>query len=201
MSYVFSFLLDPGETHGQQEVFLIAFLRHLRENEKTQSAVQRILPDGSNWSHVRISREARTIHIDSQNRRIDIEISMRVDGSPNPVGIAIENKPWAPDQDKQLSDYADHLESKYQGRFNLLYLTPNWDDPSCNSIEPEKRERLEAEKKFANASIQDWANDDGWLKRAENEVKAERVRWFVSDFRKALIESLPEPEEDPEQKM
>ena len=26
----------------------------------------------------------------------------------------------------------------------------------------------------------------GWLKRAEDEVKAERVRWFVSDFRKAL---------------
>ena len=37
--------------------------------------------------------------------------------------------------------------------------------------------------------------DNGWLKRAEDEVKAERVRWFVSDFRKALIESLPVPEE------
>ena len=34
-----------------------------------------------------------------------------------------------------------------------------------------------------------------WLNRAENEVKAERVRWFLSDFRKALIESLPAQEE------
>ena len=32
------------------------------------------------------------------------------------------------------------------------------------------------------------------MKRAEGEVKAERVRWFLPDFRKALIESLPEPE-------
>ena len=29
----------------------------------------------------------------------------------------------------------------------------------------------------------------------KSEVKAERVRWFVSDFRKALIESLPAQEE------
>ena len=36
---------------------------------------------------------------------------------------------------------------------------------------------------------------EGWLKRSEGEVEAERVHWFVSDFRKALIESLPTQEE------
>ena len=187
MSDVLAYLLKSQETHGQQDLFLTAFLDHLRDNEKTRSALNRILPDGSNGFQVRVTREARTTHIEA-SKWIDIEIYMLVDG--NPVGIAIENKPWAPDQDKQLSDYADHLELKHQGRFNLLYLTPNGDDPSCNSIEPEKREKLKAEKKFANASIHDWASDDGWLKRAEDGVKAERVRWFVSDFRTALKESL-----------
>ena len=198
MSYVLAYLLAPDGTHGQQDLFLTAFIDHLQKNEMTQSAMKRIVPNGSNRSNVQISREARTIHIDSQNRRIDVEISMNVGGRR--VGIAIENKPWASDQDKQLSDYADHLESKYQGRFNLLYLTPNGDDPPCNSITPEKREKLKCEKKLANAKIQDWASDNGWLKRAEDKVKAEQVRWFVSDFRKALMERLPAKEGNPEQK-
>ena len=187
MSDVLAYLLKSQETHGQQDLFLTAFLNHLRDNEETRSALNRILPDGSNGFQVRVTREAPTTHIEA-SKWIDIEICMHVEEGR--AGIAIENKPWASDQDKQLSDYADHLESKYQGRFNLLYLTPNGDDPSCNSIKPEKREKLKAERKLANASIKDWTSDEGWLKRAEDGVKAERVRWFVSDFRTALKESL-----------
>ena len=50
-------------------------------------------------------------------------------------------------------------------------------------------------------SIQHWASDDGWLKRAEDGVKAERVRWFVSDFRKALADEFPAQKAEPEKKM
>ena len=200
MSCVFAYLLNPDQTHGQQDLFLTAFLSHLRENEKTQSPVKRILPDGStDWSDVRVSREAPTTHIEAF-KWIDIEINMLVDGTR--VGIAIENKPWAEDQDKQLTDYAEHLQKKYDGRFNLIYLTPTGEeDPSEHSINREKREKLKGEKKLANASIHDWASDKGWLKRAEDEVKAERVRWFVSDFRKALAEEFPAQKEDPDLKM
>ena len=60
ISYVFAFLLDPDGPHGQQDLFLTAFLDHLRENEKTQSAIKRILPDGSTWAHVKVSWEACT---------------------------------------------------------------------------------------------------------------------------------------------
>ena len=123
------------------------------------------------------------------NRRIDIEIAFQLDDGP--AAIAIENKPRAKDQYLQLSDYAQHLESMYKGRFKLIYLTSGEREPSEDSITCEKRKELA--EKFAKASIQKWT--DGWLKRAEDEVKAERVRWFVSDFRKALIESLPAQEE------
>ena len=201
MSDIFAYLLDPDQTHGQQDLFLTAFLSHLRGNEKTQSAIERILPDGSTYykQYVSVSGEAE-IHIDSKDRRIDIEISMDVDR--NPVGIAIENKPCAKDQDKQPTDYAEHLQEKYDGRFNLIYLTPTGkEDPSEHSIKPERREKLKAVKKLANASIQDWASEDGWLKRAEDEVKAERVRWFVSDFRKALPERFQAQKEDPDLKL
>lgn len=180
MSDVFAYLLDPEETHGQRKLFLREFLSHVFPKGLV----------GYPRSGVRIGREMRTTRIEDWDRRIDIEIAFRTNGGL--AAIAIENKPWAGDQENQLSDYARHLELKYKGRFNLIYLTPKGEDPSENSIKPEKREKLSKEGKLANASIQDWASDHGWLKRGEDGVKAERVRWFVSDFRKALIESLPE---------
>ena len=179
MSDVFAYLLNPDENHGQGDLFLREFL---------SDVPLEWLPE-SDWSRVRIGREVITSRIENWNRRIDIEIAFRIADSW--AAIAVENKPWAEDQDQQLSDYARHLESMYDGHFKLIYLTPNGEDPSEYSIKREKREKLENAGKLANASIRKWANDNGWLQRAENEVKAERVRWFVSDFRKALIESLP----------
>lgn len=183
MSDVFAYLLNPDETHGQGELFLREFL---------SDVPLKWLPE-SGWSRVSIGREVITSRIENWNRRIDIEIAFQIADSW--VAIAIENKPWAGDQDQQLSDYARHLESMYGGRFKLIYLTPNGETPSEYSIKREKREELENAGKLTNASIRNWASDTGWLKRAEGEVKAERVRWFVSDFRKALIESLPAREE------
>ena len=183
MSDVFAYLLNPDETHGQRELFLREFLSDVPLKWLTDS----------DWSRVRIAREVLTTRIENWNRRIDIEIAFQIQREDGPAAIAIENKPWAGDQDQQLSDYARHLESMYEGHFKLIYLTPKGEDPSECSITREEREQLEKEGKFAKASIQKWA--DGWLKRAEDEVKAERVRWFVSDFRKALIESLPAQEE------
>ncbi len=183
MSDVFAYLLNPDETHGQGDLFLREFL---------SDVPLRWLPE-SDWSRVSIGREVITSRIENWNRRIDIEIAFQIDDSW--VAIAAENKPWAGDQDQQLSDYARHLESMYEGRFKLIYLTPKGEDPSEYSITREEREELENEGKLANASIRKWADDNGWLKRAESKVKAERVRWLVSDFRKALIESLPAQEE------
>ena len=178
MSDVFAYLLDPDETHGQRDLFLGKFLGDVN--------VDWLL--GSRWSLTSIGREVPTTRIENWDRRIDIEIACQLDDGP--AAIAIENKPWAVDQDQQLSDYAQHLKSMYEGRFKLIYLTPGGKDPSEESITC--KERKELAEKFAKASIQEWA--DGWLKRAEDEVKAERVRWFVSDFRKALIRSLPAEE-------
>ncbi len=179
MSYVFAYLLNPDETHGQRDLFLGKFLEDVNVDWLS----------GSSWSLASIGLEVLTTQIENWSRRIDIEIAFQIDDGP--AAIAIENKPWAGDQHLQLSDYAHHLESMYEGRFILIYLTPKGEDPSEYSITREEREQLENEGKLANASIRKWAGDNGWLKRAEGEVKAERVRWFVSDFRKALLESLP----------
>ncbi len=189
MSYVFAYLLDPDGPHGQQDLFLTAFLNHLRENQKTQSAMKRILPDGSTWSHVQVYWEARTTHIDP-SKRIDIVISMRVEGKAEPVGIGIESKAMgASDLDNQVSAYAKELHERYGEDFMLIYLTPYATDPAPNSIPCEERKELAEKGQLANASVREWAN--GWLRRAEDGVKAEQVRWFVADFRKALAGRFP----------
>ena len=176
MSDVFAYLLDPNETHGQRELFLGKFLEDATVNWLS----------GSSWSLTSIGREVPTTRIENWNRRIDIEIVFQTDDGP--TAIAIENKPWAGDQHLQLSDYARHLESMYEGCFKLIYLTPNGEKPSEDSIDHREREEREKKGQLGHASIRDWASENGWLKRAEDEVKAERVRWFVSDFRKALQE-------------
>ena len=188
ISNVFAYLLNPDKTHGQGELFLREFLADVKD-----------LPDVDvdwwpigGWSRILVAREVSTTRIKNMDRKIDIEIAFQIDGGV--AAIAIENKPWAKDQHLQLSEYAQHLKAMYKGRFKLIYLTPNGKrDPSKDSITCEEREELARNGQFVKASIQKWA--DGWLKRAEDEVKAERVRWFVSDFRKALIESLPAQEE------
>ncbi len=177
MSDVFAYLLDPDETHGQRDLFLGKFLEDVNVDWFSRRT----------WSLASIGREVLTTRIKNW-RRIDIEIAFQIDDGQ--AAIAIENKPWAGDQDQQLSDYARHLELMYDGRFKLIYLTPNGEKPSEASITPEERKKRKDKNQLDYASIRNWASD-GWLKRAEDEVKAERVRWFVSDFRKALIESLP----------
>ena len=153
------------------------------------------LPE-SGWSRIRVGREVTTTRIENWKRKIDIEIAFRIDDGW--AAIAIENKPWAVDQDQQLSDYAQHLKLKYgKKRFKLIYLTLSGEPPSddSNSIDPREREDRENRGQLGYASIRDWTGNNGWLKRAEDEVKAEQVRWFVSDFRKALTESLPAQKE------
>ena len=180
MSDVFAYLLSPDEAHGQGELFLREFLLDVAVDWFPEI----------DWSSVCVRREVQTTEIENDKRRIDIVIVFRINDGR--AAVAVENKPRedSTDEERQLYDYAQYLESRYKSRFKLIYLTPDERDPSENSITCKERKGLA--EKFAKASIQKWAN--GWLKRAEDEVKAERVRWFVSDFRKALIESLPAQE-------
>lgn len=178
VSDVFAYLLDPNETHGQGELFLREFLSDIHVEW---------LPENG-WSRIHVSREVLTTRIESWKCRIDIEIAFRIDDGW--AAIAIENKLWAEDQNQQISNYARHLEKMYKGHFKLIYLTSDGEHPSLTSICLKEREKLEDAGKLDYVSIWYWVSDNGWLKRAEDKVKAERVRWFVSDFRKALIESL-----------
>ena len=181
----------PDSEHGQGELFLAAFLKHLRNDESTKKGMEQILPNDSTWSNVRVFREEHTTHIEASKRRVDIEISMSVGGRP--VGIAIENKPSAEDQQEQLKDYAEHLCRKYKGNYMLLYLTPYGSPPECKSLTNDQRTELDYH--FACASLVEWAQ--GWMLEAKNQVKASYVRRFVKDFRQTLLEKYTGSEPEP----
>ena len=72
MSYVFAYLLNPDETHGQRDLFLGKFLEDVNVDWLS----------GSSWSLASIGREVSTTQIENWNRRIDIEIAFQIDDGP-----------------------------------------------------------------------------------------------------------------------
>lgn len=73
----------------------------------------------------RIRRERRTSHIASGLRRIDITVNIK-----GAFGIGIENKPWAEEQDRQLSDYHNQLDREFKNQFVLIYLSRSEASPT-----------------------------------------------------------------------
>ena len=62
-------------------------------------------------------------------RRIDIVV--RIPGVNGEMScLAIENKPYAGDQESQVKDYLDYLKQEYANRFLLIYLSPAGEGPS-----------------------------------------------------------------------
>ena len=85
--------------------------------------------------------------------------------------------PEGDDQHKQLEDYYHHLEEKYgKDKFCLVYLTPNGDDPSEDSIKRNLKERLKNQRRLVCVSCMKWIEACCWL------CESDKFRWFLRDF-------------------
>jgi PD-(D/E)XK nuclease superfamily protein len=111
ISRILANLLDPTGMHCQGDRFLTIFLRDILRTEWEVGAVTRIIREDL----TRFSRRPR--------RRIDITVHL------GDRGIGIENKPWAEEGEDQLKDYRYHLEKRYKGRFILVYLSGQGEEP------------------------------------------------------------------------
>ena len=153
-------LLDPNGTHGQGSVFLQAFFAHMVDKKD-------LLFDFK-------SCEVRTEHQANDQRRIDIVL--RFDDAI----VGIENKPWAGDQNQQLSDYANYLEEKAVGKkWLLIYLCDR--DPSPNSLPPDQWEKYLKNGNFIQCSF---AQLGAWLNDCSTKAKALQVRIFIEELHK-----------------
>jgi len=104
LSNCLAFLLDENETHGQKDLFINKFYK--------QFSAQKNIQLTPNQYYVDIEYMINT------GRRIDILLT------DHKNYIAIENKPWACDQEEQLKDYGTWLQQQAQNDENwlLIYL-------------------------------------------------------------------------------
>ncbi len=150
-------LLDPCGRHGQRSLFLSTLLE--------QTGV-------GDWIEASDCPFVKTEKTTNKERRIDIFMEF-----DNGV-IGIENKPWAGDQDRQLSDYADWLES-FPGKkhWTLIFLSNR--RPGEKSISGGRVDSLTEEKQFLQMSYRDLADR---LQDSAGKTKALAVRVFVEEL-------------------
>ncbi len=154
-------LLDTQGPHGQGDLFWRPFAellcttqgqaRWVRNSKRRKITLEKITDDG---------------------RFLDIHIQS--DGGC----IAIENKPWAQDQELQLADYANYMERASGGQpWLLIYLSDR--APSESSIDIPKRKQHEGAGQFMQLN---WTQVLDWLRACSPHVQAPKVRLFVESL-------------------
>jgi hypothetical protein len=181
-------LLNPDGPHGQGDTFLRKFL-HLIGCETAYHP----------GDTVTVSREVPTHRIQRTQRGLDLLIDIRRHGQ-SVEGIAIENKPWALDQEAQIADYLHHLARSYaNGHYRIVYLTKNGTPPSPHSTE--NAEELQQQDKlllmaYASVPTMRVYNLLEWLDTCHHACQSEKVRWFVRDLIQYIQQNLQhEPSE------
>ena len=187
LSRIIADLLNPNAKHGQGPLFLKTFL------SMAQVRVTGSSPEFTR-TKVFVEREIK------DKRRVDIYIEFPKRGGT--FCLAVENKPYAGDQENQVKDYLDYLRGKYGDRFLLIYLSPTGEGPSEWSLPRTELERWHGQlaimpycrqssgentdsvrnamdifKQFrVSCSLMDW------LAACRDKCHVERLRWFLSDI-------------------
>ena len=173
LSAIIANLLNPAGSHGQQRIFLDAFLSRI-ERYDLLTKVPRA-----------VTCEAPTDCIENSNRRIDILVDFEN------FGLGIENKPKADDQEQQLKDYSDHLKEKYKDKFCLVYITQDGCDPSENSIAHRLRKELKEKRKLICVSYRHDILE--WVRECCQLCESDKFRWFLRDFMDYVLDTSPQP--------
>lgn len=176
LSDIIKDMLDPDGTHGQKSAFLNAFLdlitqtKHKDIKNRTIGFIRKI------------QREEGT----EENRRIDIYLEFQ-DG----FILVIENKVGAKDLPQQVDHYISEIENRCNNRkqvadFFFIYLTPDNDIPSQNSISKQRRESLVREGHFTTMSYKE--DIKKWLDECIVICKSDRYKFFLKDMKDTILQ-------------
>ena len=188
LSRIIAHLLNPSASHGQGTFFL----RHFLEFATNQT----------NWNHLASHTvNVETEHSTYQGRRIDIYVEIL---GEKPFLLAIENKPYAGDQENQVRDYLNYLEGKATD-FLLIYLSSHGEGPSESSFPKGSRNRwkekfsvmayaesgddVDESQDTEEEQSDDWYEEEiqevkslaTWLKICKEKCEVDRLRWFLRD--------------------
>ena len=125
LSRIVADLLNPQARHGQGASMLRTLLDKLPERGGPKAN-----PDFSKPVRVVLER------VIPQDRRIDITVDIATDRGR--WCLAVENKPYADDQQRQVIDYLEYLKTEYEDRFLLIYLSPRGQGPTDHGLPKEE---------------------------------------------------------------
>jgi hypothetical protein len=173
-SRVLAFLLDPKESHGQDDVFLRLF-------------IERFVPEWTGAFRYDQAKPAWTAE------KIDATLS---DGTH---WLGIENKIFdAQEQERQVDRYLQALKNKaHSDNYRLVYLSPKGTWPSDVSF-TEAGQAKYADKFVSGAWVYCAAIENGnfairitaapranifdWVVDCQKECQADNIRWFLKQF-------------------
>ena len=127
--------------------------------------------------------------------RKKIDVVVRIDAPDKEAFcLAIENKPYAGDQENQVNDYLEHLDEEFGDRFLLLYLSPTGEGPSERSVGTKEldekwkgrfgivpyHEGQEALLDEFDAFRFPFSLTD-WPEECRTRCEVDRLRWFLHD--------------------
>lgn len=108
--------------------------------------------------------------------------------------LAIENKPYAGDQPKQVHDYLEWLKEQYKEKFQLIYLSATGAPPLESSVTLDKLREQGTKDRFkimAYADSRQWDDeyDDfrleyslaDWFADCQRNCNVDRLRWFLRE--------------------
>ena len=167
LSRYLRFLLSPDETHGQSSLFLKGFLSLIEKSGHDSP-----ITTGGSHHKVRVDYE-----VTIENRR---KIDLLMTSSEG--FIAIENKPWAADQENQLRDYALWL-NKRERPWKLIYLCNQ--DPGEWTLPDNTPEALKQ-----HIITISWHEVVKWLNECLLHVRAGTVKIFVESLIKYINQSI-----------
>ena len=168
LSGIFADLLRAGGSHGQGATFLELFLGEI-DRDAGDDACCRAPQDYD----VSDGCVVETEHLIPGQRRIDIVVRL---GGRREQWLAIENKPWAGEQEGQLAAYAAYVHGRDPDAC-IVYMSG--DGSESETITDEKR------KHYRTMPYRDSGGGpsvEAWIRRCAERCEADRVRWFLMDM-------------------
>jgi hypothetical protein len=165
LSDVIRWMLDPNETHGQRDIFLVLFneIFQVNHNIKTRSAISKT--------------EMPTHSIFLSSRRIDVHVQCE------DFILAIENKPFASWQNNQVRDYLEHLQNQAPNRHCLVLLKGATGNVPADQLGPAELDSLKEERRLIDS---DYETLERWVRCCGRECQAPRVRTILEEFSEYL---------------
>jgi len=124
LSKIIAEFLNPEGKHEQENLFLNLFIK-------------RFLP-----KHKTLAKKRNVTVTTELGKNVDGQIDIVIDFN-NEFGIAIENKPFADDQDEQIVRYVNYLKSSYgQDNYLMIYLSAYGNMPSEKSLPAGQKQQI-----------------------------------------------------------